>query len=181
MRKIMIAAATAAALGLLSGAAHAQGVATQSVNLTATVGGYCTIDGAATGTVRSATVPVANGVVTPGNLPIGGTSGQVICTSNAKIQLTSVKAGLTNSVTATDPFVNKIHYTATASYNGTIETINTATATPNTPTTGTTTTAGAQTNMPLDLTLNITATPSGKYLANGTFDDTLIVTLSPMP
>jgi uncharacterized protein YfaP (DUF2135 family) len=171
----------AAVLGLCSGAAHAQGVATQSVNLTATVGGYCTIDGAATGTVRSATVPVANGVVTPGNLPIGGTSGSVICTSNAKIQLTSVKAGLTNSGAAADPFVNKIHYTATATYNGTTETISTATATPNTPTAGTTTTGGPQTSTPLVLAVNIAATPSGKYLANGSFDDTLIVTLSPMP
>ena len=178
MRKFMM---TTAILGLFTGAAHAQGVATQSVNLTATVGGYCTIDGTATGTVRSATVPVANGVVTPGNLTIGGTSGSVICTSNAKIQLTSVKAGLTNSVAAANPFVNKIHYTATASYNGTTETINTTTATPNAPTAGTTTAAGAQTNMPLNLAINITATPSGKYLANGTFDDTLIVTLSPAP
>ena len=178
MRKIMMATVI---IGLFTGAAHAQGVATQSVNLTATVGGYCTVDGVATGTVRSATVSVANGVVTPGNLTIGGTSGLVICTSNAKIQLTSVKAGLTNSVAAADPFINKIHYTATASYNGTTETINTTTATPNTPTTGTTTTGGVQTNMPLNLAINITATPSGKFLANGTFDDTLIVTLSPAP
>ena len=178
MRKLMMIAAV---LGLFSGAAQSQGVATQSVNLTATVGGYCTIDGAATGAVRSATVPVANGVVTPGNLPIGGTSGSVICTSNAKIQLTSVKAGLTNSVAAADPFVNKIHYTATASYSGTTETINTATATANTPTAGTITGGGPQTSTPLVLAVNITATPSGKYLANGTFDDTLIVTLSPVP
>ena len=59
MRKIMM---TMVVIGLFTGAAHAQGVATQSINLTATVGGYCTIDGVATGTVRSATVPVANGV-----------------------------------------------------------------------------------------------------------------------
>lgn len=181
MRKMMMAAATAAVLGLFSGAAHAQGVATQNVNLTATVGGYCTIDGAATGTVRSATVPVANGVVTPGNLTIGGTSGSVICTSNAKVQLTTTNAGLTNSVAAADPFVNKIHYTATATYNGTTETINTATATAGAPTAGTTTTAGAQTGSPLDLAVNITPTPSGKFLANGTFTDTLVVTLSPQP
>ena len=91
MRKIAMAAVF---VGLLSGAAHAQGVATQNVNLTATVGGYCTIDGGPTGIVRNATVPVANGVVTSGNLPIGGASGQVICTLNARIQLTSANAGL---------------------------------------------------------------------------------------
>lgn len=168
-------------IGLSSGVAHAQGVATQNVNLTATVGGYCTIDGSATGTVRSATVPVANGVVTPGNLAIGGTDGQVICTSNARIQLTSTNAGLTNTLGASDPFVNKIHYTATAQYNGKTETINTATATAGSPTAGQVTTAGPQTGMALQLGLNITATPSGKYLANGTFNDTLIVTLSPTP
>jgi hypothetical protein len=161
--------------------AQAQGVATQSVNLTATVGGYCTIDGSATGSARIATVNVANGVVTPGNVTIQGGNGNVICTSNAKIQLTSTSGGLTNSVSALDPFVNKIHYTATASYNGATESINTSTATAGTPTTGQTTTAGPQTGSPLQLTVNVTATPTGKYLANGTFSDTLVVTLSPSP
>ena len=52
------------------------------------------------------------------------------------IQLTSTNAGLTNTVTVADPFVNKIHYTATASYNGTSETINTTTAIAGTPTAG---------------------------------------------
>jgi hypothetical protein len=178
MRKIAIFAAL---IGLSSGAAHAQGVATQNVNLTATVNGYCTIDGAPTGTVRNVTVPVANGVVTPGNLAIGGQDGQVICTSNARIQLTTTNKGLTNTLGASDPFVSKIHYTATAAYNGKTETIDTTTATAGTPTTGQVTTAGAQTNMALQLGLNITATPPGRYLANGTFTDTLIVTLSPTP
>ena len=178
MRKAMIVAAI---LGLFGGAAHAQGVATQNVNLTANVGGYCTIDGAATGTVRSATVPVANGVVTPGNLTIGGTNGSVICTSNAKIQLTTTSAGLTNSLAAANPFVNKIHYTATASYNGKTEMIDTTTAVAGTPTAGQTTTAGAQTSQSLELTVNIAPTPNGKYLLNGNFSDTLVVTLSPAP
>lgn len=178
MRKI---AMVAVFIGLFSGAAHAQGVATQNVNLTATVGGYCTIDGGPTGTLRSATVPVANGVVTSGNLPIGGASGQVICTLNAKIQLTTMSAGLTNPATVTNPFINKIHYTATASYNGATETINTEAAAAGVATSGQTTTGGPQTNQALVLAVNITPTPSGKYLANGTFSDTLVVTLSPMP
>jgi hypothetical protein len=164
---------------LFSGAAHAQGVATQNVNLTATVGGYCTIDGGPTGTLRSATVPVSNGVVTSGNLTIGGTSGWVICTMNAKIQLTSTNAGLTNTATVADPFINKIHYTATASYNGASEMIDTTSATAGAATLGTVTTGGPKTNQPLDLTVNIKPTPTGKFLANGTFSDTLIVTLSP--
>jgi len=178
MRKI---AMVAVFVGMFSCEAHAQGVATQNVNLPATVGGYCTIDGGPTGTLRTATVPVANGVVTSGPLAIGGTSGQVICTLNAKIQLTSANAGLTNPATVVNPFINKIHYTATASYNGATETINTATATAGVATAGATTTAGGKTNFPLDLAVNITQTPQGNYLANGTYSDTLVVTLSPMP
>lgn len=178
MRKLMVISAV---FGLCSGAAQAQGVATQSVNLTATVGGYCTIDGASTGTVRSATVPVANGVVTPGNLTIGGSNGSVICTDNARIQLRTTSKGLTTAADASGVFVNKIHYTATANYNGTTETINTETATAGVDTTGVLTTSGAQTNQPLTLAINITATPSGKFLVNGTYTDTLIVTLSPQP
>lgn len=181
MRKMMMAAATAAVLGLCSGAAHAQGVATQNVNLTATVGGYCTIDGASTGTVRSATVPVANGVVTPGNLTIGGSSGSVICTDNARIQLRTTSKGLTNPAAAAGVFVNKIHYTATANYNGATETINTEAATAGVDTAGVLTAGGPQTNQPLTLAIDITATPSGKFLANGTYTDTLVVTLSPNP
>jgi hypothetical protein len=77
--------------------------------------------------------------------------------------------------------VSKIHYTATAAYNGKTETIDTTSAVAGAPTVGQVTTAGAQTNMDLVLGLNITATPTGKYLANGTFNDTLIVTLSPTP
>jgi hypothetical protein len=178
MRKLMMIAAV---LGLFSGAAQAQGVATQNVNLTATVGGYCTIDGAATGTVRSATVPVGNGVVTPGNLTIGGSNGSVICTDNARIQLRTNSKGLTNSAAATGVFVNKIHYTATADYNGATATINTETATAGVDTTAVLTTGGAQTNQPLTLAITITATPIGKYLVNGSYADTLVVTLSPQP
>ena len=177
MRKIAMAAVF---VGLFSGSAHAQGVATQNVNLTANVGGYCTIDGGPTGTVRSGNVPVANGVVTPGSLSIGADS-KVICTGNAMIQLTSTNAGLTNPATVADPFINKIHYTATASYNGANETINTTTATAGVATSGAVTTQGGKTNFPLDLAVNITPTPQNKYLANGTYSDTLVVTLSPMP
>ena len=159
MRKIAMAAVF---VGLFSGAAHAQGVATQNVNLTATVGGYCTIDGAQPVPSRSATVPVANGVVTSGPLTIGGASGQVICTLNAKIQLTSINAGLTNPVTVADPFINKIHYTATASYNGATETINTDDSGRWSCDIGCGDDAGGKTNFPLDLAVNITPTPPGE-------------------
>ena len=70
---------------------------------------------------------------------------------------------------------------ATASYNGANETINTTTATAGVATSGAVTTQGGKTNFPLDLAVNITPTPQNKYLANGTYSDTLVVTLSPMP
>jgi hypothetical protein len=180
MRKVLATAALVA----MTGAAQAQTVATQAVSLGATVNGYCTIDGGSTGTVRSATVTTANGkVANPGSLTVGGASGNVICTSNAKIQLTTAAGGLTNGPTPTDTnYTNKIHYTMTATYNGKTETLTTTDATtPGTTTTGTDTVGGAQTNVPLALSLSIAATPTGKFLVNGTFNDTVTVTLTPVP
>lgn len=103
-----------AALVAMGGAVQAQGAASQQVNLTANVGGYCTIGGSATGPARSATVPTVNGKATGGALNLGADS-TVICTSDARIQLTSLNAGLLNAASATSPYVNKIHYTASAS------------------------------------------------------------------
>jgi hypothetical protein len=178
MRKVLMAAA---ALVAMAGAAHAQGVATQQVNLTATVGGYCTIDSGATGTARSATVTPVNGKVSAGSLNVTGTPGNVICTSNAKIQLTTASGGMTNGTAPADTnYTNKIHYTARATYNGITETLTTTdTTTAGFQTTGTNTTLGAKTNVPLDITVETIATPVGKFLVNGTYTDTITVTLSP--
>lgn len=54
----------------------------------------------------------------------------VTCNQNVKIQLTSSKVGLANDNTTTPAsgYVNKIYYTATASYNGLSETLNTSLA-----------------------------------------------------
>jgi hypothetical protein len=179
MRKVFMAAAVLVAM---AGAAEAQGVATQQVNLTANVGGYCTIDGVASATARSANVATANGkVASPGPLTLSGSNGLVICTSNATIQLTTASGGMTNATPPPDiNYVNKIHYTATANYNGKTETLTTADGTPaNFTTTGQTTTAGAQTNQPLTLTVTSLATPAGKFLVNGGYSDTITVTLTP--
>lgn len=181
MRKVLMAAA---ALLVMAGWAEAQGVATQNVNLTANVGGYCTVDGTATGTVRSAVVPTSNGKVAGGSLTLSGASGKVICTTNAKIQLKTASGGLTNGPTPpTDVnFTNKVHYTATASYNGKTEQLTTTDATtPGTTTPGTDTVAGAQTNQDLVLAVTVAATPAGKFLVSGSYSDTLTVTLTPVP
>jgi hypothetical protein len=181
MRKVLSAVA---ALVAMAGAAQAQGVATQNVNLSATVNGYCTIDGASTGSTRSATITTANGrVASPGALTLGGNNGSVICTSNARIQLTTASGGLSNPTPPPDGnYVNKIHYTATASYNGATETLTTTDATTaGFQTIGAVTTAGAQTNSPLALAVNVAATPANKFLVNGSYADTITVTLTPSP
>ncbi len=181
MRKFIL---IAAALAAMTGTAHAQGVATQQVGLSANVNGYCTIDGASTGSARSAVVNTANGrVATPGSLALSGSNSSVICTSNAKIQLTTANGGLTNTAPPPDAnFVNKIHYTAQATYNGKTENLTTTDATSaGFTTTGAVTTGGAQTNAPLELAVNIAATPANKFLVNGGYTDTITVTLTPSP
>ena len=181
MRRSLI---TVVALVGTATVAAAQGVATQNVNLSATVNGYCTIDGASNGTTRNATIATANGKVSsPGNLALSGTNSTVICTSNARIQLTTLSGGVTNPNTPTDSnYVNKIHYTATATYNGATETLTTTdTTTPGFTTAGAVTTAGAQTGPPLQLAVSIAATPPTKFLLNGSYADTITVTLTPTP
>jgi hypothetical protein len=179
MRRVLMAAAVLAGL---AGAAEAQGVATQNIELTANVGGYCTIDGTATGAARSGTVLTANGkVASPGPVTLSGSNGQVICTSNAKIQLTTASGGMTGITTPpSTEYTNKIHYTVTASYNGTTETLTTIDGMQsNFMTAGTDTQGGAQTNQPLTLTVTTLATPAGKFLTNGGYSDTITVTLTP--
>ena len=181
MRRMLMAAAVLAGL---AGAAEAQGVATQNIELTANVGGYCTIDGTATGAARSGTVLTANGkVASPGPVTLTGSNGQVICTSNAKIQLTTARGGMTGVTPAPgDQYTNKIHYTVTANYNGTTETLTTTDAMPaNFMTAGTNTVGGAQTNQPLTLSVTTLATPTSKFLTNGGYSDTITVTLTPLP
>jgi hypothetical protein len=173
----------AAALGMMGGAAHAQSAATQAINLTASVGHYCTIDASGNGASRTLTVTTSNGkVATPGALAMmPSTSSKVICTSNAEIQLTTANGGLTHGLTPTDTnYTNKIHYTAKPTYNGTMETLTTTDATaPGFQTTGTTSVGGAQTHANLDITVDVLATPAGKFLVRGTHTDTITVTLTP--
>ena len=180
MRKMMMAVA---ALALSSGVAWGQGVATQSVTLSANVNGYCSIDDSATGTVREATVTTENGKVknpdTALSLSVG--TSKVVCTGNAKIQLTTTSGGLTSGTTAPpNGYTNKIHYTATATYNGKTETLTTTDSTAaGTTTLGAITTAGPQTNMDLIIVVTPTATPANKALINGLYGDTLTITLTP--
>jgi hypothetical protein len=170
------------ALVAMPSAALAQS-ASQQINLNAYVDSYCTIDGAATGLTRTATVATANGQVAPGPMSLSGSAGTVLCSTNAKIQLTTANGGLTNGATLPDGnHVNKIHYVASASYNGMNETLTTSDATPaNFMTTGQTTTAGARSNAPLAIGITSVATQPGKSLVSGAYTDTITVTLTPAP
>ena len=184
MHKVLLAAATLAAMaGAAGGTAAAQGVATQSVHMSAYVGHYCVIDGAGSSASRTATVTTANGkVATPGPLALSpATVSKVTCTSNARIQLTTARGGLTNGSAPKDAsYTNKIHYTAKATYNGATETLTTSDGTAAGFTTaGTTTAGGARANADLDISLDVLATPDGKFLAGGTYTDTITLTLTP--
>ena len=191
MRKFMM---TMAALALSSGTAWGQGVATQTVALSANVGTYCTIGGAPTGTAGRTGVVTSmidnQRVGTGGDLTISGTQGTVACTSNATITLTSASGGLSNTTQAgiaaagpTGGFTNKIHYSASASYNGQTAGIDTSSTWGQTPvtTTSPTTTQGAQTSGVLGLTVSVAATAAGRLLVGGDYTDTLTVSLTPTP
>lgn len=156
--------------------------ATQDVNLSATVAGFCTIDGSNTGAARSATVtPTTNGQVAAGSVTITGSDSPVVCNQNTRIQLRSAQAGLTGPGSPTGSFINKIHYTATATANAVTESINTTSATANVFTSpGTSSTAGAFSGV-LALSISTLATPSGSYLLPGSYSDTLTVQLTPVP
>jgi hypothetical protein len=171
-----------AALVAMPSAALAQS-ASQQINLNAFVDSYCTIDGSASSSSRTATVATANGQVAPGPLSLSGSSGTVVCSTNAKIQLTTANGGLKNAATPPDEsHVNRIHYVASAGYNGMTETLTTSDATPaNFTTTGTTTTAGARSNAPLTVGVTSVATTPGKALVSGSYTDVITVTLTPAP
>jgi hypothetical protein len=179
----LMAVCLAAALIGMAGAMQAQSAAVQPVALTANVDAYCTIDGATASASRIVTVTTSSGkVATPGPVTLTpSTSSRVICTSNARIQLTTANGGLTNGPIPQDAtYTNKIHYTAKATYAGTTETLTTTDATPaGFQTTGRTTGGGARTNIDLDIAVEVLATPAGKFLVRGTYTDTIMVTLTP--
>lgn len=176
MRKFMMAVA---ALALSSGVAWGQGTATQTVSLTASVGGYCTINNSPTGTLISQPIVVTNGKASGAVLdPISITG--VTCTAQPKIRLTNTKGGLTGPSLPVTPgsFVNKIHYSATVTYHDVSSTVNTSTNS-NTPAASAASAAGIQTNSTITLQVNPVATNSTNLLVNGDYDDTLIITLGP--
>ena len=181
--KIRMLAAVAAAMAMMgAGGAFAQS-ATQNINLSATVAGFCTIDGLASGATRSGTVPassIVNGQATSASVSIGSDS-PAVCNTNTLIQIKSQKNGLTSATAASGSFTNKIHYTATATFNGATDTYNTATpsASAGVFDTGTSTTSGAASGN-LAIAVTTQSTTAGSYLVAATdYSDVLTVQLTP--
>lgn len=170
MKKIIAASALLAAM---STGAFAQ--ATQDVEISATVGKFCTINNAVAGVAVQRSVTVTNGFATAGALsPV--TVGSVVCNTNADVTMASISGGITGPANSNASFTNKIHYTATADFgSGTQATI--ASSGSPAPTTGTS--GGAASG---DLTVNIsviTNTLPAVYDGGTAYSDILRVTLTP--
>lgn len=196
MRKFMM---TIAALAMSSGVAWGQS-ASQEIRLSATVGSYCNFNSSSLVLLSADASTIISGNRIPGTtntplpIPDGGRTGTVNCSANATISLSSSTGGLRNATAAglaaeqnTDgAFVNKIHYTATASYGTASLILNSDSITgvgiipvsmgPTAATTG-----GAQTGGTLTLGVALKPTTGTKLLVGGYYEDTLTVTLSPAP
>jgi hypothetical protein len=161
----------------LASSAQAQS-AQQEIQISATVPKSCTIGGSSTGTLDTATIPVsASGLVvttpiTPANAPYLN----VACNMPATLQLTSNQGGVKN-ITTGSGFTNVIDYQASATWNGTTATIDTATI-------STATGQESGTAQPVNSgsdSLSVTITPEANTqpLVAGNYSDELFVVLSP--
>lgn len=166
---------------LLCELSHASAIAqtaTQDIQITATVSTFCSINNASTGTVDTATITVdsAGAVdttpVTPDNSPYAN----VACNAPSDLQLTSINGGLTTGSSATG-FDNFINYQAQATWNSVTATVDTASSS------GTGTVSGTAqpvaTAFAGSMSVLITPTANAQPLVQGSYSDTLRVTLTP--
>lgn len=174
VRKIflVIACCTAFAAG-----AHAQ-AAQQEIQISATVTSSCTINGASTGVIDTATIGInASGNVivspiTPANAPYVN----VVCNAPATLQLRSTQGAVKTAATGSG-FTNIINYQASATWNGQTATIDTATiATATGQETGTAEPVSAGSG---DLDVTITPEANAQPLIGGNYSDSLFVLLTP--
>ncbi len=174
-------AGTASALLIIGAGSAAAQTATQDINISATVARACTINNVATGTPNgSATIPVsaAGAVTTTAITPTGSPFANVACNAASNLQLTSQSGGVVNPTAPGPGFSNIINYSATATWNGSTATVNTATAPaaagPEAGAAVAVPTAGAG-----NLTVSITPQANAQPLVTGGYADTLRVTLTP--
>ncbi|MBS0237236.1 MAG: hypothetical protein JSS54_18835 [Proteobacteria bacterium] len=152
--------------------------AQQEIQISATVQSSCTINGASTGVIDTATIGVnASGNVivspiTPANAPYVN----VVCNGPATLQLRSTQGAVKNAATGSG-FANIINYQAAATWNGQTATIDTATIP---------TATGQETGIAEPVSagsgnLNVTITPeaNSQPLIGGNYSDSLFVLLTP--
>lgn len=157
--------------------AHAQ-AAQQEIQISATVASSCTINGASTGVVDTATIGIdaAGDVIVSPITPTNAPYVNVVCNAPSTIQLKSTQGGVTTAATGTG-FTNIINYQASATWNGQTATIDTASIT---------TAAGQETGTaePVsagsgDLDVTITPEANSQPLIGGNYSDSLFVLLTP--
>lgn len=174
-------AATVVAISMLSaGQAFAQ-AATQDIDITATVPGYCRINGSATPGNLSATVPVdAVGAVTTTAIPFTVTN--VVCNTASNVLAELQSGGVKSAAAATAPFTNIINYTGAATLGSATSTINTATvATASAAEAGNTASTGGAVSGSLSISVTPHAASAAAPLVAGSYSDVLRVTLTPIP
>lgn len=161
----------------LAAGAHAQ-AAQQEIQISATVTSSCTINGASTGVVDTATIGIdASGDVivspiTPTNAPYVN----VVCNAPSTLQLRSTEGAVKTAATGTG-FSNIINYQASATWNGQTATIDTATiATATGQETGTAEPVSAGSG---DLDVTITPEANSQPLIGGNYSDSLFILLTP--
>jgi hypothetical protein len=124
-------------------------------------------------------ITVNGGIVNTGQLNING--GTVSCNQPANVTLRTGSGGLTNAGSATAPYTNKIHYTASAQLNaGAAGTVTTSTLSSSAGANTTVTSAGTSTAFGSG-TVSIALTPQSASgtLIQGNYTDILTVSVNP--
>lgn len=175
MRVIGIAAAAVCILAAASPASATD----QNINITATVNGFCQIDGSLTPTDDTVNwdALVTTGFITA--TPTARTFA-VICNRASDISLTSINGGMTTASAAATGFENIINYQAEASGFATIAAGSTATVPA---ATGNETLGSATRATPGSANIVVTLTPvvNTDPFVEGTYSDTLRVRIEPQP
>jgi hypothetical protein len=178
MTKKVIAPAAVAALSMAAATGAFAQAATQDLNITASVPKFCAVNGSATPTALSTTIPVsATGVVTTTTQNF--TVNNVTCNTAADVVATSTGGGVKSSSAAPSGFTNVINYTGSATFGTATSTVNTATvpAAAGAESGNTAATSGATAG---NLTITVTPTqPASPLIAGTDYSDVLRVTLTP--
>jgi hypothetical protein len=176
MRKLAMAAAAAAMT--LAGLGSAQAT-DQNINISATVNSFCRIAGSLTPADDTLdwTARITAGAIT--DTSVSNKTYAVVCNKASDITLLSVGGGMTGPAAAAG-FENVINYTASASGFVTVNVGSTAT-TAGTGANETLGTAARGTPGAANIVVAITPIANTDPLVEGTYTDTLRVTISPQP